>query len=89
MIEDDESNLITSGKSKIIVIDGYTFSINIFRFEPDNTWTLEVIDHKGTSHVWEEQFISDAEAWDIAVYALKAEGALAFMLINKADPSQQ
>lgn len=54
MIDDDEPNLVTSGKSKRIVVDGYPFSIDIFRLETDKTWTLEVIDHQNTSHVWDE-----------------------------------
>ena len=67
MIEDDEPNLVTSGKSNRIVVDGYPFSIDIFRLETDTTWTLEVVDHNNTSHVWDEQFRSDAEARDVAV----------------------
>lgn len=54
MNEDDEPNLVSSGKSKMIVVDGYPFSINIFRLETDTTWTLEVVDHNNTSHVWDE-----------------------------------
>ena len=76
MIDDDEPNLVTSGKSKRIVVDGYSFSIDIFRLETDKTWTLEVVDHNNTSHVWEEQFESDAVARDLAVKTIEAEGAL-------------
>jgi hypothetical protein len=39
MIE-DETNLIASGKSQYVVVDGYTFLIEIFRLETDKTWTL-------------------------------------------------
>jgi hypothetical protein len=35
-----------------------------------------VVDHEGTSHVWEEQFTSDTEARDAAINALETEGAL-------------
>ena len=62
MIEDDEPKLVTSGKSKRVVVDGYPFSIDIYRLETKTTWALEVVDHEGNSHVWEEQFTSDAEA---------------------------
>lgn len=86
MIEDDEPNLVTSGKSKRIVADGHPFSINIFRLETDTTWSLEVIDHEGTSHVWEEQFVSDAKAQDAAVQAIQTEGAIAFMRGNNVIP---
>ncbi len=89
MIEDDEPNLVTSAKSKRIVVDGYPFSIDIFRLETDTTWTLEVVDHNNTSHAWDEQFRSDAEARDVAVKAIEAEGALAFMRGNNVIPFRQ
>ncbi|UXT82588.1 hypothetical protein [Agrobacterium tumefaciens] len=89
MIEEDEPNLVTSGKSKRIVVDGYPFSIDIFRLETDTAWTLEVVDHTNTSHVWDEQFRSDAEARDVAVKAIEAEGALAFMRGNNVIPFRQ
>ncbi|MCZ7888701.1 MULTISPECIES: hypothetical protein [Agrobacterium] len=89
MIEDDEPNLVTSGKSKRIVVDGYPFSIDIFRLETDTTWTLEVVDYNNTSHVWDEQFRSDTEAQDVAVQAIETEGALAFMRGNNVIPFPQ
>lgn len=89
MIEDDEPNLVTSGKSKRIIVDGYPFSINIFRLETETTWTLEVVDHKNTSHVWDEQFASDAEARDVGVKTIETEGALAFMRGNDVIPFGQ
>lgn len=83
---DEEPNLVTSGKSTRVVIDGYPFSIDIFRMENDTTWTLEVIDQQNTSHVWEEQFQSDAEARDVAVKTIEAEGAIAFMRGSNVIP---
>lgn len=89
MIDDDDPNLVTSGKSKRIVVDGYPFSIDIFRLETYTTWTLEVVDHQNTSHVWDEQFESDTEARDVAVKTIKAEGALAFMRGKNVIPFRQ
>lgn len=89
MIEDDEPNLVTSGKSNRIVVDGYPFSIDIFRLETDTTWTLEVVDLNNTSHVWDEQFRSDAEARDVALKTIEAEGAVAFMRGNNVIPFRQ
>lgn len=74
------------GKSKRIVVDGYPFSIDIFRLETDTTWTLEVVDHQNTSHVWDDQFKFDAEAWDVAVKTIEAKGALSFMRGNNVIP---
>ena len=87
--DNDEPNLVTSGKSKRIVVDGYSFSIDIYRLETDPTWTLEVVDHHGTSHVWDQQFVSDADARDVAINAIETEGALAFMRGNNVIPFRQ
>lgn len=87
--DDEEPNVVTSGKSKTIVVDGYSFSIEIYRLEGDKTWILEVIDHEGTSHVWDQQFVSDAEARDVAVSAIGSEGAVSFMRGNNVIPFRQ
>lgn len=87
MIEDDDPNLVTSGKSKRIVVDGYPFSIDIFRLETYTTWTLEVVDHQNTSHVWDDQFESDTEARDVAVKTIKAEAPLRSCAARTSSPS--
>lgn len=79
MKDDDEPNLVTSGNSQSITVDGVRFQIEIHRLETDSTWTLEVVDPDNTSHVWEEQFASDKDACDVAVKAIETEGAAAFM----------
>jgi len=79
MSEDDEPNLVQSAKSQQITVDGVSFSINIYRLESDRTWTLEVEDHEGTSHVWDDRFHSDEGARNAAIDAIEREGAVAFM----------
>ncbi|WBU63660.1 hypothetical protein [Paracoccus aerodenitrificans] len=78
MIE-EEPNIVTSGKSQRVIIDGYPFSIEIYRAETDQNWMLEVVDKDGTSHVWDDQFVSDIDARNAAVRAIEEEGAVAFM----------
>lgn len=85
MIE-DEPDLITSGKSRHVIIDGLPFSIEIYRLEQDKTWTLEVVDHEGTSHVWDDQFATEKEARNTAIQAIEAEGAIAFMRGDNVIP---
>lgn len=51
MNDQDDPNLVTSGKSQRVVVDGYAFLINIHRLETDETWTLEIVDHHNDSHV--------------------------------------
>ncbi|MFD0980408.1 hypothetical protein [Tropicimonas aquimaris] len=45
------ANLVTSGKSQTVVVDGHPFDIEIYRLEASTYWTLEVVDEEGASHV--------------------------------------
>ena len=83
---DDEPNIVTSGRSQKITIDGLPFSIEIYRLEDDTTWTLEVVDRENASHVWDHEFVSDTEARDTAIAAIKSEGAVAFMRGDNVVP---
>jgi hypothetical protein len=82
-------DVVISGKSQDVVVDGYRFSIQIYRLETDKTWTLEVVDQDGTSHVWEEEFKTDRDACDIALQELEKEGAVAFMRGSNVIPFRQ
>jgi len=86
MADEREPNIVTSRKSQRVIIDGFPFSIDIYRLESEKTWTLEVVDHDGTSHVWDDQFLSDKDARNEALKAIEAEGALAFMRGNNVIP---
>lgn len=83
---EDEPNIVTSGKSQRFVIDGYRFSVEIYRLETDTTWILEVVDHEGTSHVWDEQFTSDTDARNAALTEIESLSALAFMRGDNVVP---
>jgi len=69
-----------------VVIDGYPFSIEIYRGETEASWILEVVDHEGASHVWDDQFTSDKDARNAAIEAIEAEGAVAFMRGDNVVP---
>lgn len=86
MTDNKDPNLITSGKSQRVLVDGYPFSIQVYRLEEGKTWTLEVVDHEGASHVWDEQFRSDRDARNAAIEALESEGAIAFMRGDNVIP---
>lgn len=85
----DEPKLISSIKSQRIVVDGYSFAIEIHRLDNDRAWTPEFVDHQGTSHVWEEQFKTDRDARNAAIQALERESTLAFMHGNNVFPFRQ
>lgn len=87
MIDKEEiPNLVTSSKSQSVIVDGYRFDIEIYRLESDETWTLEVTDAEGTSHVWDDQFISDNDALNEALKSLEGAGALAFIRGDNVIP---
>ncbi len=83
---EEEPNLVTSSKSQRVVVDGYPFSIEIYRLEKEPNWTLEVVDHEGTSHVWDDQFQSDRDARNAALQELENQGALNFMRGDNVIP---
>ena len=86
MVDGDDPNIVHSGKSQRIIVDGYPFSIEIYRLETDKSWTLEVVDHEGTSHVWDDLFATDKDARTAAIQAIEAEGAVAFMRGDNVIP---
>ena len=86
MSNNDDPNFVTSGKSTRITVDGLPFLVQVFRIEGDKNWTLEVVDQENTSHVWDDEFASDAEARDTAIAAIKSEGAVAFMRGDNVVP---
>lgn len=83
---EDKPNLIASSKSRRVVLEDHPFSIEIYRLEDEDQWTLEVVDAEGTSHVWDELFDSDREARDTAIRALEQEGPQAFMRGDNVVP---
>lgn len=84
--DDKEPNLVNSSKSMRVAIDGYRLSIEIFRLEEEQDWTLEVVDPEGTSHVWDDRFVSDGDARDTALKEIEKNGPLAFMRGDNVVP---
>lgn len=89
MTEDREPNIVNSGKSRKLTIDGHVFRIEIYRLETEQAWTLEVVDQEGTSHVWNEPFVTDTEALNTARQTIEEEGVKAFRRGNNVIPFRQ
>lgn len=83
---EDTPNIVVSGKSQALVVDGHRFEVEIYRLEKQAFWTLEVIDERGTSHVWDDEFGTDVEALTVAITALDEEGAAGFLSDGKVIP---
>ncbi|PCJ33916.1 MAG: hypothetical protein COA93_06035 [Alphaproteobacteria bacterium] len=73
-----DPNMITSGLSKRVTVEGHELSIEIYKLESDLTWLLEVVDEDGTSTVWDELFTSDQAAMNEVLNTIKEEGLSAF-----------
>lgn|GEM_PF-523051 len=58
--------------------DDRTVEVNIFRVEPNTTWHLEVINEMNTSTVWDDPFVSDADAYAEFMATVEEEGMGAF-----------
>jgi len=73
-----DPNIINSGLSRRVTVEGYNFSIEIYKLENDLKWMLEVVDEEGTSTVWEELFDTDQSALDEVFKSINEEGLSAF-----------
>ena len=70
--DDDDPEIIYSPLEQTLSRNGVTVQVHIYRMA-DTDWTLEVVDADKTSHVWDEQFKTDQQAFDEAVRALEEE----------------
>ena len=73
-----DPNIVYSGLSRKISVDGHQFHIEIYRLEDDAKWTLEAIDDAGTSIVWDDQFDTDQAALDELLTDIEKQGIAAF-----------
>ena len=69
----DENDLIFSPLQQYYTAAGKTVEVCIYRF-PDTGWTLEVVDEFNNSIVYDGEFSSDQEAWDLFLQEVQAEG---------------
>ena len=76
---DRDPNIVTSGLSRTVTVDGVTVVVNIYRLEHDPQWALEVVNEVGTSTVWDVPFDTDEEANDAFQLTVDEEGMEAFL----------
>lgn len=73
-----DPNIITSGLSERITVEGHLLSIEIYKLEGELNWSLEVVDEDGTSTVWEELFKTDQFAKNEVLKTINEEGLSGF-----------
>lgn len=78
-MQEREPNLITSGLSGSVTKDGITVQVHIVRLEGKPEWTLEVVNARGTSIVWDDPFLSDDAAYAEFQHTVQEEGMGAFL----------
>lgn len=76
---DRDPNIVTSGLSRTVTIDGVTVVVSIYRLEDDAQWSLEVVNEVGTSTVWDAPFDTDEEAFAAFQLTVEEEGMEAFL----------
>ena len=73
-----DPNIVTSGLSKAMQVEGMKLRIEIYRLEHEAEWTLEVVDEDGSSTVWDDPFETDQAALDEVLKTIREEGKSAF-----------
>ena len=74
----DEVEIEMSPLCRTVESDGMTVRIDIYR-SSQSGWILEVVDKKGTSIVWNDQFDSDTLALEEFQRTLEQEGMAAIV----------
>jgi hypothetical protein len=76
---DRDPNKVSSSLSGIVLEDGVTVQLAIYRLEHESQWSLEVINDAGTSIVWDVPFDTDVEAHAAFRLTVDEEGMDAFL----------
>ena len=69
----NENDLILSPLQQKYTADGKTVEVCIYRL-PDTGWTLEIVDQYNNSTVYDGEFNTDQEAFDLFLEEVKTEG---------------
>ena len=71
--------IVNSSHSGPFAKNGHTIEVCIYRFEDESEWTLEVVDVRGNSTIWSEDFKSDEDAWDALMRTIDVDGIESFV----------
>ncbi|MEO9384576.1 hypothetical protein [Chromobacterium phragmitis] len=69
----DENDLIESPLQQKYTSGGKTVEVCIYRL-PDTGWTLEIVDEYNNSTIFDGEFESDQEAFDLFLKEVEEEG---------------
>jgi hypothetical protein len=69
---EEESKVVESPLSQRLTRNGVTVAVEIYG-DGEGEWILEVVDEESCSHVWDDRFPSDRDAFVEALRALDEE----------------
>jgi hypothetical protein len=69
----NETDLISSPLEQKYTVDGKTVDVCIYRL-PDSGWTLEVVDQYNNSLVYDGEFETDQDAFDLFLEEVNEQG---------------
>lgn len=81
-----DPKIVKSSLSRTVTRDGITLSVEIIRLEGETGWSLEVVNAKNTSVVWDELFATDEDAYAEFERTVAEEGMRAFLDNGKVIP---
>ena len=71
--------LVYSRLCRAYVEDGHHLEIQIYRFDDQPSWKLEVVNEEGTSIVWKQRFASERQADEAFRDKLDSDGIEMFL----------
>jgi len=81
-----DPKIITSQLSRTVTKDGVTVEVSIIRLENETEWSLEVVNDRNTSIVWDDLFATDDEAYAEFERTVAEEGMRTFLDGGKVIP---
>jgi hypothetical protein len=81
-----DPNIVHSSLSRRVTRDGITVEVVIVRLEDESKWSLEVVNAKNTSIVWDELFSTDEDAYAEFERTVAEEGMRTFLDSGKVIP---
>ena len=74
-----DPKILMSPLSRDIHVDNIKYTVEIYRLEDQDEWTIEVIDSHRTSTVWHDAFRSDQDALHCVLNLFQLEGSEALV----------
>ena len=81
-----DPEIVYSDLCRKVTRDRITVEVVISRLEGASEWSLEVVNDKGTSTVWEELFATDEDAYAEFERTVAEEGMRTFLDDGKVIP---